>query len=406
MRIRWPWRKAHNLTSISNPILIDLFNAGARNYSGVPVSEATALSLSALYRALAVISGTIAGLPLRTQRDVDGVRTRVNSFLDTPGGKDGPTSFEWKETLLLHLLLHGNAYGAHVYNQAGAIVSLELIHPLAVTPEWDPTVPGGKRFVVQVPLPNGRSEPRIFDSTTMTHVPGPSVDGLKGMGIVEQARNSLGTAIAGDRAAAKMFSTGALYAGMVTPEEDVTEAEAKAIKESLDAKLTGWENSGEIAVINRKLKFTPWTMSLEDAQFLQSRQFQIEEISRWTGVPPHLLMQTEKQTSWGTGVAEQNRGLARFTLAPWTSRIEERLSRLLPQPRFVEFDYAGLLQPSPETEIPLLIAQVQAGLMTANEARRIRGMDPVPGGDSLPTSSGTAAPAPATPAPQLEAVAA
>jgi len=197
------------------------------------------------------------------------------------------------------------------------------------------------------------------------------------------ARNSLGTAIAGDRAAAKMFASGALHSGIVTPEEDVTEEEAKTIKESLNAKVSGWENAGEIAVVNRRLKFTPWTMSLEDAQFLQSRQFQVEEIARWTGVPPHLLMQTEKQTSWGTGVAEQNRGLSRFTLQSYTSRTEERLSRLLPAPRFCEFDFAGLLQPAPEVEIPLLIQQVAAGLMTPNEARRIRGMDPIDGGDVL-----------------------
>jgi len=221
-----------------------------------------------------------------------------------------------------------------------------------------------------------------------------SLDGLRGMGVVAMARNGLGTAIAGDRAAAKMFSTGALFSGMVTPEEDVTEDEAKVIKDSLNAKTTGWENAGEIAVVNRRLKFTPWTMSLEDAQFLQSRQFQIEEIARWFGVPPHLLGQTEKQTSWGTGVAEQNRGLARYTLAPWTSRIEQRLSRLLPSPRFVEFDYAGLLQPAPEQEIPLLIAQVAAGLMTPNEARRIRGMDPIDGGDVLRVAAAAPAPAP------------
>ncbi|MGH6692186.1 MAG: phage portal protein, partial [Gammaproteobacteria bacterium] len=181
----------------------------------------------------------------------------------------------------------------------------------------------------------------------------------------------------GDRAAARMFGNGAMIAGLVTPDEDVDEDEAKVIKAGLDKKVGGWENAGELAFVNRKLKFSPWTMSAEDAQFLESRAFQIEDVARWFGVPPHLLGQTEKQTSWGTGVAEQNRGLARFTLLPWTTRIEQRLSRLLPAPRFVEFEYAGLEKPVPEQEIELLIKQVAAGILTVDEARKIRNMPPL-----------------------------
>jgi phage portal protein BeeE len=94
-------------------------------------------------------------------------------------------------------------------------------------------------------------------------------------------------------------------------------------------------------------------------------------------------MQTEKQTSWGTGVAEQNRGLGRFTLLGWTMRFEQRISRLLGAPRFVEFEFAGLERPTPEEEIRLLIEQVKAGLLTVNEARRIRNLPPIDGGDVL-----------------------
>jgi HK97 family phage portal protein len=130
--------------------------------------------------------------------------------------------------------------------------------------------------------------------------------------------------------------------------------------------------------VNRALKFTPWTMSAEDAQFMQSRSFQVEEIARWFGIPPHLLGLTEKATSWGAGIETQNRGLARNVLAPWGKRFEERLSRLLPNPRFVEFDFAALERPNPEVEIDLLIRQVEAGLLTVNEARAIRNLPPLP----------------------------
>jgi HK97 family phage portal protein len=318
---------------------------------------------------------------LRTLRDTgDGMRQRLTSVFDDPGGPDGPVPMSWKETTVAHLLLHGNAYLRKIYGGAGQLVALEHIHPLCVTPRWP--LPGEDDYEIRrkhfyVTLLDGTF--LNLTSDDLVHVMGLSLDGIAGMSAIAMARNGLGTALAGDRAAAKMFSSGALISGMVTAEDDMDETEAKTVKATLDQKLNGWENAGTIPVINRKLKFTPWTMNAKDAQFLESRAFSIEEIARWFGVPPHLLMQTDKQTSWGTGVEEQNLGLARFNLVGWTTRIEQCLSRLLPGPRWVEFDFAGLERGTPEDEINLLIAQVGAGIMTADEARAIRNMPPLPG---------------------------
>lgn len=390
--MKWPWSRVEERQvsfSVSDPAFAEYFGLAGLNYSGVPVGEHTALGLSAVYRAVSLISETIASLPVRTLRDVDGRRERVSSFLDNPAGPDGYlTPFGFWEMVLCHLLLHGNSFLMHRFNGGGGLAGLTPVHPLAVTVTWEPDVPGGKEF--QATLIDGTT--RRFDATTMTQVMGKSLDGRIGLSPIAVARNSLGTAVAGDRAAARMFANGALHAGMVTPEDDLDEGEAKVIKASLDAKVAGWEHAGELAVINRKLKFTPWTMSMEDAQFLQSRQFQIEEIARWYGVPPFALMQTEKQTSWGTGIESQQRGLARTVLAPWTRRIEQRLSLLLPSPRFMEFDFAGLERATPAEEIRLLIEQVRGGLLTVNEARAIRNMDPVAGGDVLQPPQGSATP--------------
>lgn len=368
------------LTSIGDPALVELFNLGAPNYSGITVGESSALALSAVYRAVSLISGTIASLPLRTLRDIgDGRRDRMRSVFDAPGGPDGPTSFEWTETVLLHLLLHGNAFLLHVYNAAGGLAALTPIHPLCVTVDADPDAPGGKVFKAY--LEDGTIQ--TYDARTMTHIPALCLDGLRGLSPIAVARNSLGTAIAGERAAAKMFSDGALMSGVLTPDDDVDADEALQIKEAFTRNAMGWENAGGVTVVNRKMKFTAWSMSAEDAQFLQSRQFSVEEIARWFGVPPHMLAQTDKQTSWGTGIAEQNRALARGVLAPWACRIEQRLSRLLPSPRFVEFDFAGLERGSPEQEIELLIKQCGGPFMTVNEVRAIRNMPPIDGGDVL-----------------------
>lgn len=392
--MRWPRRNRPTNTSysIADPALAAWLSLGTPNYAGVNVSEHSSLGISAFWRGVNLISGTIAGLPLRTIRDVDGVRTRINSFLDDPGAHVGLTKFQWTETVVAHLVLHGNCYLVHVYNGAGTIAGLTPVHPSAVTAEWDDSRPGGKKFTATL-IDGKRVE---FDARSMTQIMGLSLDGLRGLSLIEVARNGLGTAIAGDRAAARMFSNGALHVGLVTADEDLTEAEAKAIKESLDAKVSGVDNAGSLAVINRKLKVDKLSMSNEDAQFLESRQFSVQDIARWLGVPANLLMDPGAVSTWGTGVEIQNRGLARYTLAPWTARIEQALSRLLPAPRFAEFDYAGLERPTPEQEIRLLIEQVDAGLLTVNEARHIRNLPPVEGGDEM---RGKSAPAPSEPAP-------
>lgn len=405
MRI-WPFRRFPRIQrraatrgpfSISDPLLGAMLGWSAGNYSGETVTEDTALTLSAVYRATALVAGAIAGLPLETlQTYPDGTVLPVGSFLDNPAGPDRQTPFEWAELVGVHCLMQGESFLQHIYTRGGAICGLNPVHPLAVSVEPDERVPGGKRMKVDLGagLDDGERW-REFDSTTMTHIVGMSLDGLRGCSPITLARNGIGTGLAADKAAAKLFSQGAMISGMVTPDEDVEEGDAELIKADIQARVLGTGNAADIVVMNRRLKFTPWQLSAEDAQFLQSRVFQVEEIGRWWGVPPHLLGLTEKATSWGQGIAEQNRGLARYTLSTHTNRIEQRLSRLVPSNRRAKFNYSEFTRSSPEDEQAGLIAAVNAGLLTPNEARRRINLAPMPGGDVLRIPAGAAAPAPA-----------
>lgn len=394
--MRW-WRRRREqpnsqTLSISDPRLVEWFGLGSPNYAGVQVGETSALGVSAVWQAVALISGAVAQLPLRTLRDVDGKRTRVTSFLDDPGAHIGLTPYAWKEQILLHLLLHGETFLAHVPNGAGSLAGLTPFHPSAVEVNWDDSRPGGKRFTAN--LTNGTR--RDYDASDMTQIMSRSLDGLRGLSVIAIARNSLGTSIAGERAAAKLFANGPLFAGYLSPkDDDTTEEEAKTIGASTDANAMGWENANSVPVFNRRLEFTPWSMSMADAQFLESRAFQIQEVARWFGVPANLLMDPGAVSTWGTGVEIQNRGLHRYNLTRWTTLIEEALSRLVASARFAEFDYAGFLKPTPEEEIRLLIEQVKAGVITVNEYRRIRNMDPIEGGDELRPAGTPAVPEPA-----------
>jgi HK97 family phage portal protein len=402
--VRWPWSRddaqPEALLSVSDPALAAYFYPGGLvDLSATYVGELEALGLSAMYRALMLISGTLASLPLRTfTGGTDAAsRRQVSSVFDDPDGPDGQTSYEWKETLFLHLLLHGKAGAMKVRTQAGGLTRLPLVHPLAFsvrqpTPqefENPETLPaGGVWFDI-----NLRDGERVsMDADDFWYVPGPSLGGQWGINLLASARRSLATTIAGDKAAGALFSNGALISGLATPADDydITD-DVPEIRRQLNQSVGGVENAGAIAVVNRRLNFTPWTMTSADAQFLQSRQFQIEEISRWTGVPPHLLMQTDKQTSWGTGVDEQNRGLSKFVLGHWAQRVEQRGSRLLANPRWCEFDFAGLERPNFAVEVGLLIQQVNAGLLTLNEARAIRNLPPLPETpDATPNQDGGA----------------
>jgi len=393
--------------SIGDPALAEFFGMQGQSLAGVSVTETTAVGLTAVFRAVSIISGTIAGLPLRSYRTLpDGTRQRVPTFLDNPSGPGGPyTQFEWLELVLVHLLLHGNCYLRHVYNGAGAIVGLLPLPPAAVTVkpitnEEELANYGGpdgtytKWFEIQT----AHGPPRELTCADLTHIPGLGSDGIQGFSPIEVHRQALGTGIAGDRAAARLFGRGLLFGGLVSGDDGLSRDDAEEAVAALRERMSGTDHTGDIVFLNAQLKFSPWTIPPADAQFIESRSHQVEEVCRIYGVPPHLVGLTEKQTSWGTGVEEQNRGLARYTLMPWTTRLEQRLSMLLTRPTICEFDYAGLLQPAPEVEIPLLISQVAAGLLTMDEARRIRNLPPLPAGATAPDPAVSPAPLPA-PAP-------
>lgn len=384
MRLPWNAREItrnvpHGTTyrSIGDPALAEYLNYGW-NESGESVTERSALAFTAFWRGVQIISGTIAGLPLKTYSDSKGERTPVASIFDDPCPQYF-TRFEWVQFVMVHLCVHGNAYLLHQYNDAGALASLFPLHPSMVSVRNETGV--GRVFTVNIPGDDWGQNLELTEED-ITQVMGMSLDGLTGLSPISICRNSLGAGLAADKAAARQFASGLMIGGLVTSDENLEEDDAKAVVAGLKAKMGGVNNAGDLAFVNASLKISPWSMTSEDAQFLESRVHQVEEVARILGIPPHLLGQTEKQTSWGTGVAEQNRGLARYTLRNYTTPFEQRCSKLLSNPRFVEFEYKGLLQAAPEVEIPLLISQVQAGLLSMDEARGIMNLPPLESSDA------------------------
>jgi HK97 family phage portal protein len=375
-RFTWPWARREQFSSwsVGDPA----FAAWLRGTEGDGeiVTPYTVLGLSAVLRSVSVISTTIAGLPLRTYERSGDERDRVPSVFDDPyPGIDGMTPFSWVETILIHLLLWRNAYLWHDARdtRSGDVTVYRPILPDAISKVE--LVGGRKEFTYT----DAAGTKQVVGSEMLTHIPGPSLDGAIGHPLLASARAIFSGAISGDKAAQLTLRRGIRLAGLLVPEEgeEVDETEGQAILEQLRAKVVGREHAGDVAVINRRMKLQPWTPNNIEMQWAETRQAVLGEIERLFGMPPHLLADTEKQTSWGTGVAEQNLGLARYTLRGWSDRIEQVLTRRLPPDQFCEFDYKGLLQGTPAQEIGLVIEQVTAGLLTIDEGRRLMNRPPL-----------------------------
>lgn len=363
--------------SVGDPALAEFLGIGQAATSGQNVNEATSLGLTAVWRCVSLIAGVIASLPLKTYRkQSDGARVRLASFLDDPGAPVGLTPFSWVEEVLAHLLLHGNAYLMHVTSKVtGAIVGLQPIHPRAVTIDVDPKT-GAKTFRVQTN--DGRT--LRFSPIELTHVMGLSLDGIRGLAPIQMTRNALGASLAADEAAARQFKSGFLLGGVVSSTDELDREQARQIKDGFESRFGGSRHAGEVLVTNASLKFSPWAMSAEDAQFIEARAHQVSEVCRIFGVPQEMLS-AGGASSWGSGISELVRGWQKFCLAPWTSRVEEALSLLLPRGQYVEFDYAGLLQGSESEVVANMAAEIAAGTLTVNEARALRNrpaLDPEP----------------------------
>jgi len=369
--------------SIGDPALGEFLGIGHGNDAGVSLTELNSLELSAVWRSVLLISGTIAGLPLHTyERTGPESREEIESFLDTP--YSGMTPFEWKELIMGHLLLWGDSFLNHISGGAGQMLGLQPLPPWSVGVKRDADS-GEKLYGIQ----DARGVLRELTAVDITQISGFSLDGLRGLAPIQQARHSLGTAKAGNKAAGRMFRNGLLLGGLLSPKADaLTKTQKQQVLDGLQSQA-GADHAGDVAFVPAAVDFRPWTMSAVDAQFLEGQHFGIEECSRWFGVPRELLSESGA-SSWGSGIQEIVRGFARFCLSGWTTRFEQRLSLLLPKNQFCEFDYSKFLKPSPEEEIRLLIEQVNAKLLTIDEARAKRNYPPLPTTEQAPTESETA----------------
>lgn len=349
--------------------------------AGPPVSETSAPRFIAVYRAVSLVSGAIASLPLvarRVTRNRERFRARV---LEKP--HPDMTSYEVWERMLWSLLLWGDAYALKGRDAADAVAELTPLPPSAVSPRRVPRSdrnPWGKEFSVR--LENG--ETATYTPWEILHIPGPGYDGLRGLSPIGVARQAIGLGLAAEEFGARFYGQGTALAGVLQTDQQLAPEAVAEIRRQWQQRFSGLANAFSAPpVLDGGLKFQTLGMPLEDAQYVATRLHQIEEIARLYGVPPHLLAATDKQTSWGTGIEQQTLALVIYTLTPWMTRIEQRLSAEL-LPRGVEADFVteGLLRGDIKTRYEAYRSAIEAGWRTRQEIRELEGEPPIPGLDA------------------------
>ncbi|MGH3496310.1 MAG: phage portal protein [Nocardioidaceae bacterium] len=358
---------------LTNESLLGLLG-GAPTASGAPVTPDGAMRVGAALRGTQIIAAGIAGLPLKTY--AGGSATRETNKPAITGHNEYQTSFERWETVVAHMVLWGNAFLFKTRDAAGNVVRLTPIHPSRVQVDAvDSLELGGlvRRFVV---------DGKPWTAFEVLHIPCMSLTGVSGIGPIRAARESVGLALSAERASAKLFAQGLMLDGFLTTDAGLDQKQANALKRKWRRTLQGAEHAGDVGILDSGAKFQSLTMPFKDAQFLESRKFQVTEIARLLGLPGWMLNDQEKSTSWGTGMEQQFRTFVTLTLKPYMQRIEQRVTaELLYGAQYAEFVVEGLLRGDSAARAAFYASGIVNHWMVPNEARAKENLPPLPGGD-------------------------
>ena len=359
--------------------------------SGKAVTERSAMQMTAVYSCVRILSEAVAGLPLHLYRYTpDGSKVKAVDhplyllLHDEPNPE--MSSFVFRETLMTHLLLWGNAYAQIIRNGKGEVVALYPLMPNRMSVDRDKH---GQLYYTytrasdEAPTMNGMTV--LLPPSDGLHSPGLGFDGRVGYSPIAMAKNAIGLAIATEEYGAKFFANGAAPSGVL--EHPGTIKDPSRVREAWMSQFGGSANSGKVAVLEEGMKYTPISISPEQAQFLETRKFQINEIARIFRIPPHMVGDLEKSSF--SNIEQQSLEFVKYTLDPWVIRWEQSIQRALLRPEerkryFAKFNVEGLLRGDYQSRMNGYAVARQNGWMSANDIRELENLDRIPaeaGGD-------------------------
>ena len=353
---------------------------GPLTRSGVQVTPLTAMSIPAVYRAVTLLSGAVASLPLKVYKATTDGREPATGDITYRLLHQAPnpqqTAFTFKELIMNHLLLNGNFY-AYIDWQGGKPVGLWPIDPAAVTVDLDAAT-----GLISYRISTAKGQ-QVLPPREVLHVLGMTLDGYRGVSPITMARESLGGAIAELKHGQSFFKNGAAVGGVLQHPGHLGAEAAETLRRSWRDKYSGPDNAGKVAVLEEGMTFHPVALSNKDSQWLESRQVSVLDIARIFGVPPALIGHLEK-ASYSSQEA-QNLEFLTHSLRPWLTRIEQAINKALlgSGGLYAEFTTGDLLRTDLKSRFDAYRTALAAGFMTVNEVRKLENLPSMDGGDIL-----------------------
>lgn len=341
--------------------------------SGTSVDSQTALQINAIYSAVSLISDTISTLPVDVFIRRDGARY---PFRPRPSWIVQPDIDTTKEafygSVIVSLLLDGNAFIRIYSNPQGEIVNLTVLNPMDV--EIKRTGIGRVGFVV-------RGEDKMLTTDEIIFIPDLVRPGhIRGVSRVEALKENFGLAMALEKYAAKFFGSGTQTSGVIEIPGNATAEQAKAMQEAFDSRHKGWSKAHKTAVLSGGAQYKPTNIPNDQAQFLDSRRMAVEDVARAFNVPPHLLGLPGTNTY--ASVEQNNLAWVTHGLRPIVQKIEGALSPLMSryaggEQAFIRFNLDGLLRADINSRMTAFSTGLQSGFLTINDVRRIEDLPPI-----------------------------
>ena len=368
--------------------LVDLFGGGRRTGAGVDVSEESALTFSAVYGCVRILAESAASLPLKVYRRA-GARGKATArqhwawslLHDAPNPE--MTAVVWRELGMVHVLTWGNAYSRIEWAGNGAARAVWPIHPSRVTVRRSAA---GAVFYEVRPDPTTDppgGHPAILEPADMLHVPALGWNGLVGLSPVRLAREAVGLGQAAEAFGSGFFGNGARPGGVLSVNQALDPKARAKIAEAWEAAHQGVERAGRVAVLGLGASFTATTIPPEDAQFLETRRFQVGEIARIFRVPPHMLADLERATF--SNVEHLGLEFVMHSLRPWLVRWEQELNRKLfgtagTAGLYCEHAVDGLLRGDQASRFNAYAVGRQWGWLSADDVRAFENLPPLADG--------------------------
>lgn len=357
-----------------------------RTTSGKPVNERTAMQTTAVYACVRILAEAVASLPLHVyEYQDDGGKKLVHDhplyylLHDEPNPE--MTSFVFRETLMSHLLIWGNAYAQIIRDGAGRVLGLYPLLPDKMDVQRD-----DKGNIYYVYSRNSDENPMFKEygniklkAEDVLHIPGLGFDGLIGYSPIAMAKNAVGMTIACEEYGASFFANGANPGGVL--EHPGVLKDPSKVRESWNSVYRGVNNAHKIAVLEEGMKYQQIGIPPEEAQFLETRKFQINEIARLYRIPPHMVGDLDKSSF--SNIEQQSLEFVKYTLDPWVIRWEQSLQRslLLPGEKgkyFIKLNVDGLLRGDYQSRMNGYAVGRQNGWFSANDIREMENMNPIP----------------------------